>query len=67
LAYRLAVLEDRLIPEDGDFTSDVPLYESGREAADAGLKEIAEPTLAARRAIQKVSRTRAVKAGRGAR
>ena len=62
LAIRLALLDGRisLATADAirDYQSPVPLFGSGAEAAAHGMKDIADPSAAARIAIEKIQRIR---------
>jgi uncharacterized protein DUF6283 len=62
LAIRIAAAEDRLTGEELeatlDYTTDVPLFESGREAAIHGMRGILNPDARARREIDKLERKR---------
>ena len=57
---RVAVSTDRLTPEEYeavlDYTTDVPVFASGLEAAQHGLREIETPTLEARLLVSKLER-----------
>lgn len=62
LALRIAVLAQTMTPEQAqavrDYTSPVPLFASGRQAAEHGLAEIDHPGERARAAITKLDRVR---------
>ncbi|MDX3538472.1 DUF6283 family protein [Streptomyces sp. MB09-01] len=62
LALRMAVLDGRIDPAThqavADYTSPVPLFLSGSDAADHGQKGLTTPTENARRMIEKISHTR---------
>lgn len=58
LALRLGIMGGRLDPSCADYTTDVPLFSSGAEAAAHGVQDIEAPGAAARRTIDKVSRKR---------
>lgn len=63
LAIRLAESTGDMTPEDADelrdYTTDVPLFATGREAADHGMREIENPTPDAARTLHKIIRRRA--------
>jgi hypothetical protein len=60
LAVRVAVISGRLsgaqMDELLDYRTDVPLFESGAEAAVHGLRDLAEPSPRAQRAMDKLTR-----------
>lgn len=60
LAVRIGVVMGALTPEQAetlvDYTSEVPLHPSGREAALHGMAGIEDPDPLARRAIEKLKR-----------
>lgn len=56
LAVRLAVLTGRIAADEVWREVKAPLYESGREAAEAGLAGVEEPSLGARRAMARLQR-----------
>ena len=62
LALRLAAASGRIPPEEFeailDYTTDVPLFGSGAEAAAHGLAEVEAPTEEAGRVIAKLARRR---------
>ncbi|GAA2239757.1 DUF6283 family protein [Streptomyces nogalater] len=62
LALRVATIAGEIAVETAqairDYTSPVPLFASGAEAAVHGMREILNPGPDARRAIDKISRTR---------
>lgn len=64
LALRFAVIDGRLdyatIEKILDYTTDVPLFSTGTEAAERGLRDIAAPSGEARRTMAKLERRRAV-------
>jgi hypothetical protein len=58
LAFRIAAA---MISEDDadaiiDYTTDVPLFGSGQEACDHGKREILNPSLEARKTVEKIRR-----------
>lgn len=55
MAHMLATRLHRVAPEVYHYRSPVPLFTSGREAAQHGLAEINRPGPAARRAIQRLT------------
>ena len=59
---RLAVMSDRLTPEEYDavldYTTDVPVFASGLEAAQHGVQGIETPTPEAVRLVRKLQRRR---------
>lgn len=56
LGFRIAAAMGRITNVEAvlDYTTDVPLFESGTEAAEHGLRDVAEPDDDARRAIAKL-------------
>lgn len=58
LGVRIATLEGRLTPEQVDtlcaYTTPVPLFASGREAAAHGLADVENPSPVARRTVSKI-------------
>lgn len=63
LALRLAIgtgtVDESTADAILDYTSPVPLFTSGREAAEHGMAQIDDPTPAAQRAMRKIVRRRA--------
>ncbi|MFA4084311.1 DUF6283 family protein [Mycobacteroides salmoniphilum] len=68
LAIRMGAVTGSLSPEDVqaafDYVSPVPLFESGRDAAEHGIFEIEDPGGQAITAIEKISRRRVDIGGR---
>lgn len=60
LAVRIGIAEGRLDPSCAEYTTDVPLHESGRAAAMHGLRDLHEPSEEANRAIDKVVKVRSL-------
>ena len=58
VAARLAVLNEKVTVEELYAEPLVPLYASGNEAADAGMKDIKRPKAKARKAIDRLSKKR---------
>lgn len=58
LAVRLGVLSGKVDPSVRDFTTDVPLFSSGAEAARHGTARVSRPGKAARETIDKLTRAR---------
>lgn len=58
LALRIAVAQGRFPVSVFDYTTSVPLFESGNEAADHGEAEIDDPSEEAERLIAKIVRVR---------
>ncbi|MFH8257899.1 DUF6283 family protein [Streptomyces roseolus] len=62
LALRVALAQGQITVETAeairDYTSPVPLFESGAEAAAHGLRDISNPGSAARRTMSKIVRVR---------
>jgi len=58
LALRLAIAYQRIDPAVMDYTTPVPLFASGAEAAEHGEAEIDAPTDAALELVTKIMRTR---------
>lgn len=56
LALRLAVGGGHVDPAVFEYTTDVPLWSSGQEAADHGMLEIDAPGVKAERTIEKLNR-----------
>lgn len=61
LAVRLELRTGHLDPSCADYTTDVPLFSSGQEAAEHGTKELLNPGEAARQTIKKIDKKRATK------
>jgi hypothetical protein len=65
LGVRLALLASALDPDEADalydYTTPVPLFTSGREAAEHGLADVEHPSPAARRTAQKIMKRRRTK------
>lgn len=59
LAVRIGLISDALDPSCADYSTDVPLFTSGQEAAEHGTRHIADPTVDARDSIRKIIATRA--------
>lgn len=60
LAVRIGVMAGDVDPSCAEYTTDVPLFASGAEAADHGCRELTAPTELARQAITKITRTRSI-------
>lgn len=58
LAVRIGLIDGRLDPECADYSTTVPLFATGEEAAAHGKAEITDPGDRARSAIDKLSRPR---------
>ncbi|MFE6966902.1 DUF6283 family protein [Agromyces sp. NPDC057679] len=58
LAVRIGIMRGDLHPECADYTTDVPLFSSGAEAADHGLRDLQEPGEKAISTIDKLVRLR---------
>lgn len=58
LALRLAIARRRVDPAVMDYTTRVPVFGSGSEAAAHGMRDIARPGAAARALIDKIATTR---------
>lgn len=58
LAVRLGIMSGALDPSCAEYTTDVPLFESGAEAAAHGIREVRSPSPAAAAVIGKVVRVR---------
>lgn len=56
LAARLAMFKGEVTPDDVYAPPPVPLFASGREAAEHGLRELRRPGVRARRAVAKVEK-----------
>lgn len=61
LAVRIGIIDGRLDPSCAEYSTTVPLFASGAEAAAHGMRDIEQPTAAAARAIEKITRVRAAK------
>ena len=61
LAVRLGVMSGQLDPSCMDYSTDVPLFSSGAEAAAHGMKNIEHPDRAAEETIRKITTKRARK------
>lgn len=61
IAVRLGVSSGNLDPSVIDYTTDVPLFASGEEAAEHGRREIDAPSPKAQRTIEKVTKVRAIR------
>lgn len=59
IAVRVAVARGEISVEDRDHRTNIPLYRSGNEAANAGMKGIRRPGRAARTMIGKLKTLRA--------
>lgn len=62
LAVRLGIARGDVDPSCAEYETDVPLFESGAEAAEHGRAELDAPSERAEGAIRKIVRTRAVSA-----
>lgn len=58
LAVRLGLIDGRLDPSCMDYTTEVPLFGSGAEAAEHGMRDIDAPGEDAQAAISKLVRKR---------
>lgn len=58
LAIRLGISRGAVDPSVIDYTTNVPLFESGHDAALHGVREILTPDEAAKSTIKKISRKR---------
>ncbi|MFI6512872.1 DUF6283 family protein [Streptosporangium sp. NPDC050855] len=62
LALRVATMTGRMTPEEAyavtDYVSPVPLFSSGKEAADHGMAEVEQPSDQAGSVIEKIARVR---------
>lgn len=61
LAVRLGLAMGRLDPSVLDYTTDVPLFESGAAAAEHGMKDIMKPSENAGKVIRKMVRKQNIK------
>lgn len=59
LAVRLGLMTGRLHPGCADYTTTVPLFASGAEAAQHGCAQVHSPGARAQAAIDKITRVRA--------
>lgn len=55
LAIRLAAGSNRIDAEAIDYSTDVPLFHSGKAAAEHGMREIEEPSYKACQVIKKIT------------
>lgn len=62
LAVRLGLLIGRLDPSCAEYNTKVELFSSGTEAAIHGLKNISDPDEPARKAIDKITKKRSLRA-----
>jgi len=58
LALRLALSDGRVDLSAIDYRTDVPLFESGKEAAAHGIADIRNPSTEAQKVIEKITRPR---------
>lgn len=58
LGIRIGVMRGDIDPATFDYTTDVPLFESGTAAAAHGMREVAEPSARAQQTISKIVRKR---------
>lgn len=58
LAVRLGIMQGRLDPSCAEYSTEVPLFSSGAEAAEHGMAEIDSPDERAVKAIEKITRKR---------
>ena len=58
LAVRVGIIDGRVDPSCAEYTTDVPLFESGAEAAMHGVRDVRDPSPEAIQAIDKVTRVR---------
>lgn len=56
LAIRIALVQGRVDGDALEYTTDVPLFESGAAAAEHGLRDLAEPDPKAQAVIEKITR-----------
>jgi len=63
LAIRIGILNGSIDPATADYTTDVPLFTSGAEAAAHGKRDILNPSEKAANTIDKVTRVRALRGG----
>ena len=59
LAVRIGIMRGHLDPSCAEYATDVPLFSSGQEAADHGMRDLESPSAAAQATIEKVTRARA--------
>jgi len=59
IAVRLAMADGKIDPDEVYAEVDVPLYDSGQEACDAGLAGVEDPDISARKAIDRLTKKRA--------
>jgi hypothetical protein len=60
LAVRLGISFGAVDPSTLDYTTDVPLFESGRDAAEHGMEDIDWPGPEAQAMIEKIKRVRSL-------
>lgn len=58
LAVRLGISFGTLDPSCADYSTEVPLFGSGEEAAEHGMAEIVRPGESAKQAIEKIKKVR---------
>jgi hypothetical protein len=61
LAVRLGILSGQLDEESLEYTTTVPLFESGAQAAEHGLSHVVDPGTEAQAVIDKLTRKAAVR------
>lgn len=61
LGVRLGISTGRLDPSCADYSTDVPLFGSGEEAAEHGMQDIDRPGRAARKTMSKISKVRTLR------
>lgn len=60
LAVRIGIVSGTVDPSCAEYTTDVPLFASGAEAADHGIRDLETPDERASQAIAKIVRTRRI-------
>lgn len=60
LAVRLGLMDGRLDMSCAEYSTDVPLFETGHDAAEHGRKRIESPSEKAQRDIQKIIKKRGI-------
>jgi hypothetical protein len=58
IAARVGVMQGTIAPDAMEFTTDVPLFDSGHEAAEHGRRDLENPSEHARQTMSKITRKR---------
>lgn len=60
LAVRFGITSGKLDPSVAEYTTTVPLFESGAEAAEHGMRDVNNPSAKAQKTIDKITKKREV-------